>query len=181
MGYRPAFLGKRANAREEYTMASQLVVGIFPSSDVTSLETALGNVPGLDRGRLSVLTADSKTEAHEDSFLSFMHVAEEVEREPSPDITHGTGLLTDFGGTDVPGLTDSREPSLTDFEEPEVVPHYVGSLPIPSDEAENYDEAISEGRAVVVYPVSSDAERTQLQQALRAAGLRNVQAFATSG
>jgi hypothetical protein len=161
-------------------MASQLLVGIFPSSDVTSLETTLGTVPGLDRSRVSVLTASAKTQAHEDSFLNFMHVAEEVDSEPSPDITHGTGLLTDFGGTDVPGLTDRSEPSLTDFEEPEVVPHYLGSLPIPSDEAENFDEAIADGRAVVVYPVSSEAEGTQLQQALRTAGLRNVRAFATT-
>src|SRR5580704_4423232 len=109
-------------------MASQLLVGIFPSSDVASLETALGNVPGLDRSRLSVLTASEKTQAHEDSFLNFMHVAEEVE----------------------------QEPSLADFDEPEVFPHYLGSLPIPGDEAENFDEAIAEGRAVVVYPVSSE-------------------------
>jgi len=162
-------------------MASQLLVGIFPSSDVTSLETTLGNVPGLDRSRVSVLTASAKTQAHEDSFLNFMHVAEEVEREPSPDITHGTGLLTDFGGTDVPGLSDRGGPSLADFEEPEVVPHYLGSLPIPDDEAENFDEAIAEGRTVVVYPVSSEAEGAQLQQALRTAGLRNVRAFATTG
>jgi hypothetical protein len=162
-------------------MAQQLVVGIFPSSDVASLEAALGNVSGIARSKLSVLTADPKTQAHEDSFLNFLPVAQELERqEPSPDITHGTGLLTDFGGTDVPGITDSREPSLTDFEEPEVVPHYIGSLPIPSDEAENYDEAISEGRAVVAYSVSSDAEVAQVQQALRTAGLRNVRAFATA-
>jgi len=161
-------------------MASQLLVGIFPSSDVASLETALGNVPGLDRSRLSVLTASEKTQAHEDSFLNFMHVAEEVEQEPSPDITHGTGLLTDFGGTDVPGLTDSKEPSLADFDEPEVFPHYLGSLPIPGDEAENFDEAIAEGRAVVVYPVSSETEGTRVQQGLRAAGLRNVRTFATT-
>jgi hypothetical protein len=162
-------------------MAQQLVVGIFPSSDVASLEAALGNVSGIARSKLSVLTADPKTQAHEDSFLNFLPVAQELERqEPSPDITHGTGLLTDFGGTDVPGITDSREPSLTDFEEPEVVPHYIGSLPIPSDEAENYDEAISEGRAVVACSVSSDVEVAQVQQALRAAGLRNVRAFATA-
>ena len=159
-------------------MAGQLVVGIFPSSDVASLEAALGSASGIDRGRLSVVTADPKTQAHEDSFLNFMPIAEHPEsQQVSPDITHGTGLLTDFGGTDVPGITDSREPSLTDFEEQDVVPHYLGSLPIPSDEVENYDEAISEGRAVVTYPVSSDAERAQVQQALRAAGLRNVQAF----
>lgn len=162
-------------------MAGQLVVGIFPQSDVASLEAALGNVSGIDRSKLSVATAGAKTPAHEDSFLNFMPIAESPDSQQiSPDITHGTGLLTDFGGTDVPGINDSREPSLTDFEESDAVPHYLGSLPIPSDEVENYDEAISEGRAVVAYPVSSDAERAQIQQALRAAGLRNVQAFATT-
>ncbi len=78
-------------------MAGQLLVGIFPSSDVASLEAALGNVPGIDRRRLSVYTAGPKAKAHQDSFLDFPHLIEPVENMPSPDITHGTGLLTDFG------------------------------------------------------------------------------------
>jgi hypothetical protein len=158
-------------------MANRLLVGIFPSNDVASLEKAITNASGIDRSRISVYTADTKTQAHEDSFLNFTHVLEEADRDQWPEITHGTGLLTDFGGTEVPGINDAREQSLTDFEEPEAVPHYLASLPIPEDEAENYDEALSEGRNVVVYPVSSDDEQARAAQALRGAGMRNVEAF----
>jgi hypothetical protein len=159
-------------------MANQLLVGIFPSNDVTSLERAISSASGIDRSRVSVYTADPKTQAHEDSFLTFTHVVDESERDTFPEITHGTGLLTDFGGTDVPGINDSRDQSLTEFEEPEEeAPRYLASLRLPADEAENYDEALTDGRSVVVYPVSSDDEETKAVQALRAAGLRNVEAF----
>ncbi|MGZ3517767.1 MAG: hypothetical protein ACXVAM_11390 [Vulcanimicrobiaceae bacterium] len=155
---------------------TQLLVGIFPSADVASLEVALSSA-GVDRSRFSVIVADARTPTHEDSFLHFEHVLSEAGGKFSADIDHGTGLLTDFGGTDVPGVTDSEEQSLTDFEEPESVPDYLKSLPIPSDEAQNYDEAITEGRSVVVYRVSSDDELAQAEQSLRAAGLRNVRTF----
>jgi len=158
-------------------MANQLVVGIFPSSDVAVLDTALANLSGIDRARLNVFTADPKTAAHDDSPLAFTHVQSSVSADVSPDVTHGTGSITDFGGTDVPGLTDATDQSLTDFEEPESVPNYLGSLPIPDDEVDNYNEAIAEGRTVVTYSTSSDAEGDQARQTLRAAGLRNTQVF----
>jgi hypothetical protein len=159
-------------------MASRLLVGIFPSSDVASLEKALGDAPSIDSGRVRVVTAEPKSAAHDESFLSFTHVRpENVDADLSPDVTHGTGVITDFGGTGVPGTTDAHEALLSDFDEPEYVPDYLGTLPIPSDEAENYDEAISEGRSVVLYSASSDEEAAQAQQSLRAAGLRNIAAF----
>jgi hypothetical protein len=157
-------------------MASQLVVGIVPSSDVAALEKALANLPDIERDRLRVYTAEAGTQAHEDSFLNFTHVQAGAAADISPELTHGTGLLTDFGGTDVPGLTDAREPSLEDFADPEAAaPNYLASVPIPSDEIDNYNEAIDEGRSVVAYSALSDGEK--VRQSFRAAGLRNVEVF----
>jgi hypothetical protein len=160
-------------------MANQLIVGIFPSSDVAELEKALAGLAGIEQDRLQVYTAQGKTQAHQDSFLNFTHVEGGASEEISPEMTHGTGLLTDFGGTDVPGVTDSREQSLEDFAEHEAAPNYLGSLPIPSDEIDNYNEAIDEGRTVVAYKAPSDGG--QLRQSFRAAGLRNVEVFQLKG
>ncbi len=160
-------------------MASQLIVGIFPSTDAAALEKALSGVPGLDRDRLRIFIPDSGAAAPQDSSLQFTLVKPDPAEELSPELSHGTGVMTDFGGTDVPGLTDSREQSLSDFVDIQEFPNYLGSLPIPDDEVDNYNEALAEGRSVVAYSVESDAETAR--QALRAAGLRNVEAFVVRG
>ncbi|HEY6325674.1 MAG TPA: hypothetical protein VIW73_04035 [Candidatus Cybelea sp.] len=158
-------------------MASQLIVGIFPSTDAAALEKALSGAPGLDRERLRVFMAESEAAAPEGSSLTYTLLKPDVEEELSPELTHGTGLLTDFGGTDVPGITDSREQSLTDFEGERQFPNYLGFLAIPDDEVDNFNEAITEGRSVVAYSVESEGEGAEAQRALRAAGLRNVERF----
>jgi hypothetical protein len=161
-------------------MASQLIVGIFPSTDAAALEKALSGVPGLDRERLRVYAADAGA-APQGSSVQFTLVKPDPAEELSPELTHGTGVMTDFGGTDVPGVTDSREQSLSDFGDEQQFPNYLASAPIPDDEVDNYNEALAEGRSVVTYSVASDAETADMQRALRAAGLRNVEAFTGGG
>jgi hypothetical protein len=158
-------------------MASQLIVGIFPSTDAAALGKALSGAPGLDRERLRIFMADSGAAPPQDASLQYTLLKPDVEEELSPELTHGTGLLTDFGGTDVPGVTDSRRQSLTDFAEEQEFPNYLGFLAIPDDEVDNYNEALAEGRSVVAYSVESDSEGAEAQRALRAAGLRNVERF----
>ena len=158
-------------------MPSFLIVGIFPSTDAAALEKALSGVSGLDRDRLRVFMADSGAAPPQDPSLSFTLLKGDPEEELSPEVTHGTGLLTDFGGTDVPGVTDSRAQSLADFESAQQFPNYLGFLPIPDDEVDNFNEAIAEGRSVVAYSVESESEGAQMRQSLRAAGLRNVEIF----
>jgi hypothetical protein len=88
------------------------------------------------------------------------------------------GIMGDAGGTGVPGLTSSDRPGLTvsSFAETEAMPDYLGSVAIPDDEVDNYNEAIEEGRAVVVYqPAGGDAGAAEA--AFKAAGLKNVRAF----
>ena len=160
-------------------MASQLLVGIYPSTEVASLEGALENAAGVDVNKVSVAVAEPRTPEHEESFIEFWHVASEnTVPGPIDEMVHGTGYITDFGGTDVPGITGSHRQSLTDFEEPEEVPNYLGALPVPADEMEDYNEAISEGRSVIVYTVPSADEAASAKAELSAAGFRNVRSFA---
>ena len=49
-------------------------------------------------------------------------------------------------------------------------------MSIPDDEVENFNDAIEDGRAVIVYPdAGTDADK--VAAAFRAAGLRNVRSY----
>jgi hypothetical protein len=162
-------------------VASPILVGIFPSADVASLETALGGLQGIDGVEIdqaSVAVAQPPTSEHEASFIEFWHVmTEPMSQGPDDEILHGTGLLTDFGGTDVPGITGSREQSLTDFEEPEDEENFLGSLPLDPDDLEDYNEAIAEGRSVIVYRPTTLEAAAAAKASLSKAGFLNVQIF----
>jgi rhodanese-related sulfurtransferase len=49
-------------------------------------------------------------------------------------------------------------------------------LGIPEDEIDNFNTAIEDGRAVVVYP-NAGADEPAVAAAFKAAGLRNVRAY----
>jgi hypothetical protein len=85
----------------------------------------------------------------------------------------GMGVLDDASGTGVPM---GRNAPLTSFSSREATKNYLSDLPVPQDEAENFNEAIAAGRAVVAYPdAGSDADK--VAAAFRAAGLLNVRTY----
>ena len=91
------------------------------------------------------------------------------------DMTRNTGVLPDSSGTAVPGIQGSEVP-LTSFVTPHTSKHYLDGYQIPDDEVENYDDAITEGRAVVAY--SCDAsEVPAIEAAFKAAGLQHVRSY----
>lgn len=155
-------------------MASGLVIGIFQNADAKALESAL-NGQQLDLSKIKVLVGDG--ENTESSALHFIDVVEETEPEgfPPDSMTEGTGVMQDFG-TNVPGL-GGREPTLESFEhQGGTTKHYLAGFAVPDDEVENFDDAVDEGRAVVLYPdAGADAEK--IAAAFRAAGLRNVRSY----
>lgn len=160
-------------------MSDQLVTGIFPSSDVSELERALGASAGVDHSKLSVITSHARTQTYDDSFLNFVHVAEYLQEDTiADDMTHGTGEMTDSGGTSVPGLTGGGVQTMAPMPHRPAL-NYLAGLPIPEDQIDNYNAAIEGGRAVATYRCS-DAEAAAIQAAFRDAGLRNVRAFAST-
>jgi hypothetical protein len=137
------------------------VTGIAPTQDVDELEKALGSMSGLDHAKFVVITKCDRTDEHDDSFLEFVHAASQDH------------LLINDPGTSVPGINPSTP--LNDYlSHPHVIQH-VGSLPIPDDEADNYNDAIDNGRSVVAYPV--DGEKATVEAAFRKAGLAHVKSF----
>jgi len=137
------------------------VTGIAPTQDVSELERMLGGIAGFDRTKFVVVTKADRTDEHDDSFLEFAHAASQEH------------LILDGGGTTVPDM-NIHGSELGYLGHPHVVQH-VGNLPIPEDEADNYNDAIDNGRTVVAYPVEGDV--TASEAAFRAAGLAHVKAF----
>lgn len=154
-------------------MATGLVIGIFPDLDAKALEDAL-TAQQIDTSKIKVVSGGM--EEADESGLHFIDVlVDEDSNSLADDMTRGTGILAD-SGTSVPGLTsaparlDSIEAREDDTE------HYLADYPVPDDEVENFDEAIAEGRAVVLYQ-DPGADAQKIAAAFKAAGLHNVRAY----
>ena len=140
------------------------VTGIAQTQDVDELEKLLGGITGVDHDKFVVITKCERTDEHDDSFLAFAHAAE----------VEGTNkLILDGGGTGVP-TSSAGDDTAGYLGHPHVVQH-CGNLPIPEDEADNYNDAIDNGRSVIAYPVDGDA--AAVQTAFHNAGLAHVKTF----
>lgn len=154
-------------------MASGLVIGIFPRSDAQALESAL-SAQQIDLSKVKVVSgAAGDTEG---SALEFVDVVADMESNSlADDMTRGLGIMGDSGGTNVPGM-GGRQASLGSFSHPGASSRYLAGFSIPGDEVDNFDQAVSDGRAVVLYP-DAGADAQAIVTAFRAAGLRNVRAY----
>lgn len=154
-------------------MAAGLVVGIFSETDAKALEDAL-RAQQVDVSKIKVFTSDGADP--KSSSLRFVNVVDPERNPLSPGMTEGTGVIQDFG-TAVPGLNDRGERSspIYSFEEGDGK-HYLADYPVPEDEVDNFDDAITDGRAVVIYPdAGTDAQK--IAAAFQAAGLHNVRSY----
>jgi hypothetical protein len=144
-------------------MPDFLVTGIAPTSDPAKLETILQNC-NCDRTRLAFITkatAQLRAQANHGAGAGALAAS--------------STIMTGAGGTGVPGMGSSGA-SLSSFGHGGV-PDYLGGLPlIPSDQAQNFNIAISEGRCLVTYKAEPD-EASTVETSFRQAGLRNVKIF----
>jgi hypothetical protein len=156
-------------------VATGLVIGIYSDSDAKALEDAL-SAQQIDLEKVKVFTGDD--DDSESSSLDLIEVFTETESITglSDDMTRGTGVLADSGGTSVPGLGGYQPRLRAFFPEEGESKHYLDGYPVPDDEVENFDDAIAEGHAVVVYPEAGDDE-PKIAAAFKAAGLRNVRSY----
>lgn len=152
-----------------------LVVGIYPNSDPKALEGAL-EAQHVDLSKVKVVSSNAPDES-DDSALQFVDVIAELEHDSDADeMTHGRGIMSDSGGTGVPGIS-GRQTSLGSFRSSTSARRrYLAAYPIPSDEVDNFDEAVAAGRAVVLYP-EAGTDAPAIAAALRAAGLLNVRSY----
>jgi rhodanese-related sulfurtransferase len=157
-------------------VAQGLVVGIFAGSDPAAIEGAL-SAQKLDLSKVKVIRAATAADLPaEETELDFIDVAASMESNSlSDDMTKGMGIMGDSGGTGVPmgrssatlGSFNSRAGASKD---------YLVGLNVPSDEADNFNEAIEAGRSVIAYP-DAGAQADAVAASFRAAGLRNVRIY----
>ena len=83
-------------------MAERLVVGIYPDTDPKALESALG-AQQLDLSKIKVV--GGRVDDPDESKLEFVDVINDMDSNSlSDDMTRGTGIMGDAGGTSVPGI-----------------------------------------------------------------------------
>lgn len=154
---------------------ANLLVGIFESCTPAELEAALGK-DGIDTSRLKVVTRDARSDAHDNSVLDFVFAGDSLEVDsPAEDMTHGTGMLSDSGGTSVPGLS-APSATLVGFGS-HLTANYLAGFAIPQDEVGNFNDAVNAGRCVVVYSLAPNENADTLKGSFKAAGLRNVRTY----
>jgi hypothetical protein len=162
---------------------SGLVVGIFPGCDPAAIHNALAGQQ-IDLSKVKVICRsdaapdDTPLEFFTESPIEFVTVDADFETDSVPDeMTRGTGIMGDSGGTSVPGLGGSG-PSLASIRSHPTVEGggYLGGLAIPGDELDNFGTAINEGRGVVAYP-DPGTDASNIAAAFKAAGLRNVRVY----
>jgi hypothetical protein len=156
-------------------VAAGLVVGIFPQADPKALESALA-AQQLDLSKVKVVSSTLPPGDAEASQLEFVDVIEDMEANSlSDDMTQGVGVW-DETGTNVPGI-GGRQATLGEFAHPaNASRRYFAAFPIPSDEVDNFGDAVNEGRAVVLYP-DAGTNAQAIAAAFKAAGLRNVRSY----
>lgn len=158
-------------------MAEGLVVGIYPSPDPKALEDALA-AQQIDLSKCKVITVNPPDEDAVSTQLEFVDVIAEMQNnEAGDEMLQGVGVF-DETGTSVPGLTSGgNHATLESFSHHEAASRqYLAGYDIPSDEVENFGDAVAQGRAVVLYPDAS-SQTEAVAAALKAAGLRNVRIY----
>ena len=152
------------------------VTGIAPSSDIAQLEKTVGAIDGVDHAKLTVLTKADRDYEHESSFLNFLHTTEPyIDSDAAGTLSmRNESLLTGGTGTGVPGIGGGARGFTTATNDRG--PQHVGSLPIPGDEADNYNDAIEDGRAVLAYECDP-SQQAALEEAFRKAGIAKVKTF----
>ncbi|MHB8178477.1 MAG: hypothetical protein ACYDA5_04775 [Vulcanimicrobiaceae bacterium] len=155
-------------------MADRLVVGIFSESDPKALEAALAP-HGIDLHAIKVLTKAAPAQQYDDSMINFIHVSQKMEvNDFSDDMTHGMGIMSDSGGTGVPGIGGG--PSVSALSHRATTTNYLVGSGIPMDQVDNYNDAIEAGRIVITRPVA-ETDAAAVEAKFKAAGLRNVRIF----
>lgn len=153
-------------------MSERLTIGIYPGADPQALTQAIAAQSVIDPNQLRVITNAAPSRAHADAPFDFVHVAvAQNDNSLSDTMTHGVGIMSDGGGTGVPGLSGTTT-SYSSFSSV-AADDYLSDLGVPDDEVDNYNDAITSGRCVVVYPIGD----ATIADALRAAGVLHVRTY----
>ena len=133
-----------------------MVVGIFPDHDCLAKLVDGIKAGGFSVERLRVISNETLSDNLIQTGLRFIYSGDAE----TTAIAQGSGIITSFGGTEVPGLTNvstqvgsgHNVPSTEDL---------LGELEIPGGRAEDYSKALDAGRSVAGYHAGPDLDRVK--------------------
>jgi hypothetical protein len=132
-----------------------VVVGIFPDHDGIAKLTDSLKAGGYSVERLRVITPETPADELISSGAQFMFSGD---AEPSTLATRG-GIITGFGGTGVPGLTE-QIPHVDAFHAPSLAELF-SELDIPDTRMGYFETAIEEGRSVAGYNAHGSVDQVR--------------------
>lgn len=147
-----------------------MVVGLFPNHDAIVKLTEALRSNGFNVERLRVVSSDAPSDHLIRSGVQFLYSGEAE----SAAIGVGGDIITSFGGTGVPGLTE-HGPALGTIRSSSSTEDLLGELDIPGSRFEDYCEAIDGGKSVVGYNGGADVDR--VKALFTTAGSESVETF----
>lgn len=146
-----------------------VVVGIFPNHEgLVKLTDAL-KAKGLSVDRLRIVSPETPSDDLIGSGAQFTFSGDAE----ATTIGSGGGIITGFGGTGVPGLSENI-PHVSAFHESSTA-ELLSELDIPDGRVDDFRSALSQGRTIVGYNAAKDTE--QVKSLFSAAGASPVEVF----
>ena len=146
-----------------------MVVGVFPNHDSVVKLTSQLKDGGFNVQRLRVISSETPSDHLIRTGAQFVYSGEAE----STAIGTGGGIITGFGGTGVPGLTE--HPSLGTVRSSSSIEELLGELEIPGVKYDEYDSELDKGKAVCGYNAGADVDR--MKTMFSAAGCERVDVF----
>jgi hypothetical protein len=147
-----------------------MVVGLFPNHDtIESLTNSLKGA-GFHVERLRVISSETPSDHLIGTGVQFVYSGEAE----STAIGTGGGIITGFGGTGVPGLTE-HTPTLPQIRPASSMEELLGEFEIPGAKHDEYSQALDNGQTVAGYNAGADIDRVKALFA--SAGAARVDVF----
>ena len=133
-----------------------MVVGIFPDHDCLAKLADGIKSGGFNMERLRVISNDTLSENLIRTGLRFIYSGDAE----TTSIAQGSSIITSFGGTEVPGLTNVKSQVGSGHNVPSTE-DLLGELEIPGARNEAYAQALDAGRSVAGYHAGPDVDRVK--------------------
>jgi len=130
-----------------------MIVGLFPDHDAIVKLTQALRTNGFNVERLRVISNDTPSEHLIRTGIQFSYSGDSE----AESIGTGGGIITGFGGMNVPGLTE-RGPTLGAIRSSSSVEELLGELEIPGAHFDEYDQALDRGKSVAGYNGGSSVD-----------------------
>jgi hypothetical protein len=147
-----------------------MVVGIFPDHDCLMKLVDAMKASGYHADRLRVISPETPSDEFIGTGVQFTYSGDSE----AESIGIGSSIITSFGGTAVPGLTELG-PRLSNIRSTNTTEDLLEELNIPASRFEGYCEAVDAGRCIAGF--NAGAEIDKVRSLFSGAGGNPVEVF----